>query len=38
MAHFKRKSEKLGYFLPQFVRYGLIGLLSVVLLSELVGA
>ena len=38
MAHCKRNSKKLGYFLPQFVRYGLIGLLSVVLLSESVGA
>jgi tetratricopeptide (TPR) repeat protein len=38
MAHRKRNSEELGYFLPKFVHYGLIGLLSVVLLSESVGA
>ncbi|TWH43401.1 CHAT domain-containing tetratricopeptide repeat protein [Dulcicalothrix desertica] len=38
MARCKRSREILGYFLPKIIRYGLIGLLSVVLFSESVGA
>jgi hypothetical protein len=38
MAQCKRNREKFGYFLPNFIRYSLIGLLSVVLLSESVAA
>lgn len=38
MAPCKRNREILGYFLPKIIHYGLIGLLSVVLLSESVGA
>jgi CHAT domain-containing protein/tetratricopeptide (TPR) repeat protein len=34
----KRNKEKFAYFLPKFICYGFIGLLSVVLLSESVGA
>jgi CHAT domain-containing protein/Tfp pilus assembly protein PilF len=38
MAMYKKNRENLGYFLLKFTRYGLIGLLSVVLVSESVGA
>ncbi|NJR15755.1 MAG: CHAT domain-containing protein [Calothrix sp. CSU_2_0] len=38
MTRCKRNREIFAYFLPNFIRYGFIGLLSVVLLSESVGA
>ncbi|MEA5574551.1 tetratricopeptide repeat protein [Calothrix sp. UHCC 0171] len=38
MTRCKKNREKFGLFLPKFIHYGLIGLLSVVLLSESVGA
>ncbi|AFZ01842.1 CHAT domain-containing tetratricopeptide repeat protein [Calothrix sp. PCC 6303] len=38
MAIYKKNRENLGYFLTKFTRYSLIGLLSVVLVSESVGA
>jgi CHAT domain-containing protein len=38
MTRCKSNREKLGYFVPNFIRYGAIAFLSVILLSESVGA
>jgi hypothetical protein len=38
MAYYKKNRVNLSYLLPKFSHYGLIALLSVVLVSELVGA